>query len=81
MGWICITDNCLGHISSSGMWDGTGIAFFSISDEVTILHDVFFNFLMNMSPGVYVMALFILVLSLFVSIMVSIKRAIKDVSR
>ena len=72
MGWICVTDVCEGHIIN-GVWDGTGIAFFSIADEIKIIHDVFFNYILTISPTAYLFGFLIMILSLLVSLLVSVK--------
>ena len=75
MGWVCITDECKGHIDvTGGMWDGTGMAYFSIADEITYIHDAFFSFLLNLSPSIYYVAILVLVLTFAVSVMIGIKR-------
>jgi len=79
MGWICVTDGCT--ILSNGLWDGSGIAFFSIADEIGFLHLRMFEFLMGISGTTYLFAFFLLIITLVISTMVSIKRVVKDVIR
>ena len=79
MGWICVTNEC--EILSTGLWNGDGIAFFSIASEITYYHDVFFSWLISISAPAYIMAFLILVITLVVSIMVSIKRSIINVAK
>lgn len=73
MGWVCITDACEGHIVN-GVWDKTGLAFFSISNEITIIHDRLFEFLMSLSPTLYMFGFMTLVFTLIISIFVTIKK-------
>lgn len=77
MGWICITSNCEGHIIN-GVWDKTGIAYFSISDEISILHDKFFAFILNLSSTAYLVMFIIIILIFVISLMVNIRRAIQS---
>jgi len=79
MGWICVTDACEGHIDvATGVWDGAGIAFFSISDEIAYIHSSFFSFLMSFSPTVYLYMFIIFVVTLIVSILVNVQRVMKQ---
>lgn len=81
MGWICISNECEGHISSSGAWDGSGVAYFSISDEISILHDAFFNYLLHISPVTYMFMFIIIVLMLIISVILSIHSALREVAK
>ena len=70
MGWICVTDACEGHIVD-GVWDKTGIAYFSIADEIKIIHDGFFAYISNIGGTAFMFAMLILVLTLVIALIVS----------
>ncbi len=76
MGWICVIDACNGHITN-GLWDGTGIAFFSISEEISILHDIFFSYFMTLTMNAYMFMMLTLVITAVVSIIISVKMVVK----
>lgn len=78
MGWICITDGCEGHIIN-GIWDGTGVAYFSISEEITVLHDIFFEFLFTISGTMFMFLFLLLILTLIISIVINIRKLMKNV--
>ena len=73
MGWVCIIDECEGHIVD-GVWDKTGLAFFSISDEITIIHDKLFEYLMTITPTAYMFGIIMLIITMIISILVTIKK-------
>ena len=78
MGWICVSDLCEGHIVN-GVWDGTGIAYFSIADEIGVLHNIFFGYLTQFGGNIFIFSMLIIIITLVISTMVNIKRGIKQV--
>ena len=74
MGWICVTESCK---IENNVWDGNGIAFFSIADEILIIHDGFFEFLMSLSYYTYMVMILIVVITAIVTFFVSLRRVIK----
>ena len=81
MGWVCVTEACDGHVID-GLWDGTGIAFFSISDEIAIIHDRIFEYLMQVGSTAFMFAFLVLVLTMIIGLIVSVRMYItKHVAR
>lgn len=64
MGWITLPNE---------------IRIYSIADDIKLIHDVLFEFIMNLSPAV-IGAIILIVFASFVFItLLSIKKAIKDI--
>ena len=72
MGWICITEGCNTHIVD-GIWDGTGMAYFSIADEIKIIHDGFFRFLSSIGGSAFMFGFLILILTLVITLIISVR--------
>ena len=76
MGWICISDNCIGHIDSiTGKWDGTGIAYFSIKDELFLIHEKIFAFLASITPAELLLILIFFIVFFVAAMFVSVRMA------
>ena len=69
MGWICLNDVCK---VSDDIWNGDGLAYYSISDDIKNIHEKFFEYIFNMTPGmigfIVIISLSILIFSIFLSI-------------
>lgn len=72
MGWICIDQACEGHVLN-GQWDGTGNAFYSIADDISILHVQLFAYLQAVAPSTIVFGIFILVLIFVIALFTSVR--------
>jgi hypothetical protein len=75
MGWECITDNCR---IINGEHNGQGLAYYSISEEISKLHSAFFEFIANMSPGIIAGVLIISFMLILIYIFFNIRDKIKD---
>lgn len=78
MGWVCITDACDGHIVA-GVWDGVGMAYFSIADEITILHSVMFSYLNSLSGTTILIGFLFIVVTLALAVFMTIRKGLKSV--
>jgi len=69
MGWECITEDC--NIIE-GQHNGEGLAIYSISSDISTLHSKFFEFLLNLSPGLIVflatISVFMILLYFFINL-------------
>jgi hypothetical protein len=79
MGWICIDNLCEGgHISSSGAWDGVGVAYYSIADDIMLVHDKAFDYLFAIAPSTYTLIAFLMLGAVFFAIFMSVKIGLRN---
>lgn len=76
MGWKCISDNC---DIINGQHNGEGLAIYSISDDVAALHSKFFDFVMNLSPGLIVFIAIIAVFMILLYFFINLREGIRNV--
>jgi len=74
MGWKCITENCE---IINGVFNNQGLAYFSISEEIKNLHVSFFEYLTNLTPGMFAMILIITMVLITLYIYQNIRDKIK----
>jgi hypothetical protein len=58
MGWICVTEETCNIVE--GVWNGHGVAYFSIQEEITRLHEIIFAWFSQMTPFTFmIMGIFL----------------------
>ena len=77
MGWECLTTECE---IINGNWNNQGIPYYSISEDVSNIHKSFFDFVMNLSPGLIVFLVVITFLIIITYIFINVSRVIKNVN-
>ena len=75
MGWECITDSCE---IINGEFNGQGLAYYSVSNEIKTLHEVFFDYLMNLTPGMMILYFTLAICVLIFYVFLNIKDKIQD---
>jgi hypothetical protein len=75
MGWICVTSGTCEVINN--VWNQKGIAYFSISDEVGIYHDIFFNFMVHQLKTSFGLFMIIFVFLVIFALLISVRLAIR----
>lgn len=76
MGWICVSESCEGHIdASTGRWDGIGIAYYSIREEIFQIHERIFDFLAMIAPWQFFLIFMFFLIFFVIAMFVSVRKA------
>lgn len=70
MSWLCVTENCK---VVNGVWDLNGIAYYSIAEDILVLHDAIFNYFQTLTANTYMFMFFCLALTTVVALILGIK--------
>lgn len=72
MGWICISGATCDV--SDGLWNNEGLAYFSISDSILNLHDAFFNYIIAILPGTYMLMIVFVIFLFVVNVLMNVRK-------
>jgi hypothetical protein len=87
MGWTCISSSCETGtnngidtccVDASGLWNGQGVAYFSISDQILFMHNAVLSYLMNMTPITLLLYVAIICIMLIVLVFVGVARGVRN---
>ncbi|KKM23806.1 hypothetical protein LCGC14_1611450 [marine sediment metagenome] len=69
MGWIMVPNN-------STTLGGSTVRFYSIADDIALIHDRLFDFISAVTPGVFSLFLITVIFTLVILLLLSVRAAI-----
>lgn len=69
MSWIQVPNN-------STTLGGTTVRFYSIADDIALIHDRLFEFISSVTPGVYALLIVTVIFTIVILLLLSVRAAI-----